>query len=69
MSAEAFNQFRIRVLDDASLQEQLQDLADREQFVIRVLEIGRRLGFDLAEEDVRNAMSEGRRSWIERWLI
>lgn len=67
----AFEAFRSRVLADAALQQMLLDgdaEERRSQFVPRVVRSGRAVGFDFGAPEVLEALREGRRSGILRWL-
>ena len=63
-----FEQFRLVVLADEALQAELRRFADKKEFVARTVELAAEHGFQLAAEDVEDAMREGRRSWIEQGL-
>lgn len=65
---EDFEKLRQLVLQDAALQKELQTISDREEFARRVVEIGNEMGLNFDEETVFEAMNEGRRVWIERWI-
>lgn len=65
---EDLEKLRQIVFQDAALQTELQAISDREEFVARVLEIGRKSDLKFTEEDVSQAMNEQRRAWIERWI-
>jgi hypothetical protein len=56
------------VLNDADLQAQLQEISERDEFIARVLEIGKNFGLEIESEDISEAMRESRRVWIERWI-
>ena len=68
MSAKNFEQFRQIVLQDLPLQNELQQINEREAFISRVIKIGAERGFDFDAENVAEAMRESRRAWIERWI-
>ena len=68
MSFENFEKFRQIVLQDLSLQKELQETNEREAFISRVIEIGAERGFHFDGEDVLRALRESSRVWIERWL-
>ena len=65
---EDLEKLRTIVFQDESLQKDLQAISDREEFIARVLEIGRARDLNFTEEDVLQAMNEQRRAWIERWI-
>jgi hypothetical protein len=54
------------VLGDESLQVQLRDITDRDEFIAKVIELGEGHGCDLTAEDVNEAMRRGRRTQVER---
>lgn len=56
------------VLGEADLQARLHEISDRDEFIERVLEIGKTFGLEIESEDVLEAMRESRRLWIERWI-
>jgi hypothetical protein len=56
------------VLGDADLQARLQEISNADEFIGRVLEIGKSFGLEIESEDVSEAMRESRRVWIERWI-
>ncbi len=66
---EAFAAFRAEVLEDAALQARLQAEADPTAFVASAVALGAERGFRFGAEDVRAAMAQGRRAWIEQWLL
>lgn len=66
MSEENFERFREIVLRDLSLQERLREITDRQVFIRRVVELSAECGFEIAPEDVEEAMRRRRREWIER---
>jgi predicted ribosomally synthesized peptide with nif11-like leader len=68
MSQKQFEQFRQVVLEDLSLQKQLRKFIRRDRFVDRVVKLGTERGFQFTAQDVREAMSECRRNWLERWI-
>lgn len=68
----AFEAFRARVLVDPALQQTLRDAAPAggasSDFVPRVVRSGRGQDFAFGAPEVLEALREGRRSRIERWL-
>ena len=68
MSEEKLAEFRAIVFFDESLQEELRKPDDRREFVRLTVESGRARGCEFTHEEVENALREGRRVWIERWL-
>jgi len=66
MSETEFERFTLLVLADESLQEALRDLADRHDFITKVVELGSEREFEFNAEDVASAMRANYRLWIER---
>ena len=67
-SPEALAGFRDLVLEDASLQERLREVMDRELFIDMVVRLGEQRGFYFSEWDVKEALRASRRAWLERWV-
>jgi len=57
--------FRRMILSDETLQEQLRDLTERDQFVTRVVELGEIHNCSFSIAEVEEAMREGRRVWVQ----
>lgn len=68
MSEEKLSEFRGIVFFDESLQEKLRETDDRQEFIRLTVESGRERGCEFTAEEVENALRDGRRVWIERWL-
>jgi hypothetical protein len=68
MSLNDFLPFRERVLQDVALQDRLKDIADRDEFITLVEQLGGEGGFTFTRDDVMLAMQANRRAWIERML-
>ena len=68
MSLEDFEKLRQIVLQDFSLQKELREIAEREMFISRIVEIGSERGLHFGEKEVSEALRENRRVWIERWI-
>jgi predicted ribosomally synthesized peptide with nif11-like leader len=68
MPRESLEQFRLLVLEDATLQEHLRQTTDRETFIMLIIESGAERGFDFTAEEVREALYASRRAWLERWV-
>lgn len=66
MSQEQFEQFRQLVLDDLSLQRELQGFAERDTFAQRAVELGAARGLHFTAEDVIETIRASRREWSER---
>lgn len=60
--------FRQHVLTDRQLQEQLRGMTDLQEFISSVVCRGKERGFEFTCEDVKEALTAGRRSWIERGI-
>ena len=68
MSEEKLSEFRAIVFSDVSLQEKLREITDRQEFICLIVESGRERGCRFTAEEVENALRQGQRVWIERWL-
>ena len=68
MSKENLNQFCLLVLSDLTLQNQLKDLIEREDFIAQVIKLGAKSGFEILREDVELQLRENRSLWYERWM-
>ena len=67
-SPEALDRFREVVLNDLALQEELRDVVDHKLFVSLVVRLGAERGCRMSPLDVDEALREGRRAWLERWV-
>jgi hypothetical protein len=63
-----FDRFRQLVLDEPSLWEVLDEPSDQAEFVALSVRLGQARGFRFEAHDVREALTAGRKAWIERWL-
>ena len=63
-----FLRFRLLVLGDVTLQEELRAIPDSQTLFARVLELGHERGYDFSEQDLQAAANANRRAWLERWL-
>lgn len=68
MSVEKLSEFRSLIFADIALQEKLRGITDRQEFIRFVVESGRERGFEFTADEAENALRDGRRVWIERWL-
>lgn len=68
MSEEKLSEFRAIIFSDAALQEKYRELTDREEFVRLIVELGQKYDCDFTGAEVENALRDGRRGWIERWI-
>ena len=68
MGAEAFERFRLRVLEDVTLQDALRETPDTAAFVARAIELGAAHDCHFTAEDIHEALRAARRVWRERWI-
>jgi hypothetical protein len=68
MSGEGFEEFRRLVLGDATLQERLRETRGLKAFLDLTLRMGEEHGYSFTAEDVRDALRESRRAWLQRWV-
>jgi len=68
MSQAEFARFRHVVLADGFLQERLRSVTDHDTFSALVVELAAERGFALTTDDLTQAMRDGRRAWLERWI-
>lgn len=68
MSQEALMQFQQIIFDDAKLQAELREITDEQEFIEKVLKLGKERDLELTTEDLSNALQTSRRAWLERWL-
>jgi hypothetical protein len=68
VSHEALEQFHTIVLNDRSLQKQLGDLTDIDEFTKRVIELGLECGCEFSPAEIEDKINANRRRWIERWI-
>jgi hypothetical protein len=67
-SPEALARFRQLVHEDGALAEELRDIADRQLFVERVVQLGAQRSCRFSAEDVEEELRASRRAWLERWI-
>lgn len=60
--------FREIVLADRSLQDRLRQPEERAEFVETAVLAALECGISLTSDDIENALRNGRREWIERWI-
>lgn len=65
---QGFPQFRLLVLGDVALQEELLAITDLQTLFARALELGRQRGYDFSVQDLEATANANRRAWLERWL-
>jgi glutamate-1-semialdehyde aminotransferase len=68
MSQEVLTKFIHLVFSDARLQEQLREITDRNDFIERVVRLGKEFDLEFTANDVSNALQMGRRAWLERGI-
>jgi hypothetical protein len=68
LSRASFEQFRLLVLEDATLQATLRETFNMKSFLDLTLRLGREHGYSFAIEDVEDAIQESRRAWLQRWV-
>jgi len=66
---DQFEDFREYVLSSRTLQERLDAEEDVRKFVPLVVRLGAEHGYVFADADVAQALSENRRTWMERWIV
>jgi hypothetical protein len=67
----SFERFRRIVLEDRDMQARLRQAPEFDDFLARVIEMGSGAGAGVARlsgDEVRRAVRESRRAWLERWL-
>lgn len=67
-SPEELQRFRQTVLNDLTLQQQLNQTDDRESFIRLVVGLGRQLGYRFTAADADQALRAEQQAWIERWI-
>jgi hypothetical protein len=65
---EDLERFVQLVLADRDLLERFRATADLESFAVLAVRLGRERGCDFTAEEVRRAVRERRRAWLERGL-
>jgi Nif11 domain len=68
MAQADFEQFKQLVLQDFSLQEQLRLFTERDEFIMQVIEISGKYGFQITIEDIEEVWQTNSRLLIERWI-
>ena len=66
MPENTLEDFRQIVLADERLQEQLRDLTDRNDFIERLIAMGRERGFEFTFPEVEDALRMARSTAIDR---
>jgi hypothetical protein len=60
--------FRQLVLADCGLREQLQQTSDLDGFVALAVRLGAERDCVFTDQEVRAALRECRRAWLEKWI-
>jgi hypothetical protein len=68
-SADAFAAFQDLVLDEPGLHSHLLAFSDEQAFLANAVSAGVERGFQFTIEDVRSALMEARRSWMEKNIV
>lgn len=68
MSEDKLSEFRQLIFSDINRQKKLREIKDRQEFIGLIVEMGRERDYDFTADEVENALRDGRRVWIERWL-
>ncbi len=65
---EEFERFAHLVLESGELHKALRETPDVESFIALAVKLGRRHNCSFTAEDVRAALEEKRREWLQRWI-
>jgi hypothetical protein len=68
VASEHLERFRQLVLAERGLFDQLRQTADLDGFVALAVRLGAERGCVFTDQDVRAAVRECRRAWLERWI-
>lgn len=68
MHSNDFERFRHLVLASKSLQRELRDLTDEDDFVARAVQLGTTEGLHFSRQDVIEAIRVSRREWFEAMI-
>lgn len=68
MSKVNLQDFCRMILNDLEIQDRLKNVTDRDKFILKVVELGEKSGFEFTSEDVEEQMRENRRQWHEKWM-
>lgn len=66
-AAPGFERFRRVVLEDRALQARLRQLPEWEELLPRLIALSEE-GARLGGEEIRRALGESRRAWLQRWV-
>jgi predicted ribosomally synthesized peptide with nif11-like leader len=56
------------VLEDPQLHQQLRQPLVQDEFIALAIRLGQERGYSFTAEEVRAALNERRRAWLERWI-
>jgi len=68
MSEDNLQKFSRLVLENLEIQSLLKPIADREEFICKVLELGKNAGYEFSREDIEHQIRETRRLWFARCI-
>ena len=68
-AASPLEKFRILVLADPVLEQELRGAADRRHFVALAVERAQANGCEVAAADIEVALDAAARDWMLRWLV
>ena len=68
MSLQSLDQFRQLVLREPSLQARLREPLELSSFLDLMVRESKERGFDFTAEEVQQAATASRRTWLERWI-
>ena len=64
MVHNTFEEFRELVLSDESLQNELRDLTNKNDFTTRLIELARERGYEITADEIDQEMLRSRRIWM-----
>ena len=64
MVHNTFEEFRELVLSDESLQNELRDLTNKNDFITRLIELARERGYEITADEIDQEMLRSRRIWM-----
>ena len=67
-ASQNLERFRLIVLEECELLAELRQTADLDAFVALAVRKGLERGCEFTGQDVRAALRESRRVWLERWI-
>jgi hypothetical protein len=66
-AAPGFERFRRVVLEDRALQARMRQVPEWDELLARLIEMGEG-GARAGADEVRRALRESRRAWLQRWV-